>query len=55
MKMPKAPGLTAEEKNLRREQQDELRMQGQEKRRRISLMGSGGRRSLLSGAETGVM
>lgn len=52
--MPKVPGLTAEEKNLQREQADELRSQKSERARRISLMGSGGRRSLLSGSALGV-
>lgn len=55
MKKPKMPGLTAEEKNLQRDQQDTLREQDQERKRRLSLMGQGGRRQLLSGSELGVM
>jgi hypothetical protein len=55
MKKPKAPGLTAEEKNLQREQRETLREQDQERKRRIALMGGGGRRQLLSGSELGVM
>jgi|GEM_PF-5228003 hypothetical protein len=54
MKKPKAPKLSAEEKNLQRDQRDELSRQEQEKRRRVALMGGGGRRQLLTGGETGI-
>jgi hypothetical protein len=54
MKKPKAPGLTAEERNLQRDQRERLAEQENEKRRRVALMGGGGRRSLLAGGELGV-